>query len=80
MGQHASLSVVEDAVRAVEGGVLSDLSQDAALRNRVIKLRSTSTEVVFEQERVRSATHLLATPRIAIDSPRPRQFRWALSE
>jgi hypothetical protein len=52
MSQNASLSVVEAAVRAVEGGVLADLSKDTKLRNRVSRVRVTSTDAVFEHERV----------------------------
>mmetsp|Transcript_35402 Transcript_35402/g.92635 ORF Transcript_35402/g.92635 Transcript_35402/m.92635 type:complete len:288 (-) Transcript_35402:90-953(-) len=51
MGENSSLMVVEAAVRAVEGGVLSDLSQDEKLRSRVQRVRMNSTDAVFEQER-----------------------------
>eukprot|EP00038_Savillea_parva_P008674 m.178466 g.178466 ORF g.178466 m.178466 type:complete len:297 (-) comp14549_c0_seq1:294-1184(-) len=52
MAEHASLLVVEEAVRAVEGSMLTDISEDANLRTRVSKVQNTSTDAVFAQERM----------------------------
>lgn len=46
MGQHASIEVVEDAVRAVETGVLKELKNDVKFADRICDVRQRSRSTI----------------------------------
>lgn len=52
MGSMTSIETVEDAVRAVEGGVMKEMENDAELQKRVMRVRAHSAGQALDHEKM----------------------------